>query len=81
MKVTRQNLIQLCDRFLNSEISKAEIKSFASTLMFSEELDWDDTDEIVSDTIVAWDDEDINFPITKSNMLLWKSRLETDLGS
>lgn len=79
MIVTRQNLIQLCDRFLNNEISKGEIKSFASTLMFSDELDWDDNDEVLSDTIFEWDNEEINFPINKVNMLLWKNRLENNI--
>lgn len=77
MKITRQNLIQLCDKFLNNEITKIEIKSFASTLMFSDELDWDDEDEILSDTIFEWDNEETNYVINKANMKLWKKRLAT----
>ena len=80
MIVTRQNLIQLCDRFLNNEISKGEIKSFASTLMFSDELDWDDNDEVLSDTIFEWDNEEINFPINKVNMFLWKNRIKNNIN-
>ena len=79
MKITRQNLIQLCDKFLNNEINKVEIENFASTLMFSDELDWDDKDEILSDTIFEWDNEEINFSINKVNMKLWKNRLENNI--
>lgn len=79
MKITRKNLIQLCNKFLNNEISKTEIESFASTLMFSDELDWDDEDEILSNTIFEWDNENINFPINKVNMQLWKNRLENNI--
>jgi hypothetical protein len=79
MKITRQNLIQLCDRFLHYEISIIEIKNFASTMMFSEALEWDDEDEILTNTIFEWDNEDSNFPINKVNMLLWKNRLEKNI--
>ena len=79
MTVTRENLIRLCDQFLNDEICKSEIESFASTLMFSEEVDWDDDDEILSETISEWDNEKINFPINKVNMSLWKLRLEKNV--
>lgn len=75
MTITRENLILLCDKFLNDEICTAEIVSFASTLMFSEEMDWDDTDEALSDTIAEWDNETKQFPINKVNMLIWKERL------
>jgi hypothetical protein len=75
MNITRENLTQLCDKFLNNEITKIEIKSFASTLMFSDELDWDDEDEILSDTIFEWDNEETNYVINKANMKLWKKRL------
>jgi len=47
--------------------------------MFSDELDWDDNDEVLSDTIFEWDNEEINFPINKVNMLLWKNRLENNI--
>jgi hypothetical protein len=79
MKISRKNLVQLCDKFLNNEINKIEIENFASTLMFSDELDWDDEDEILSKTIFEWDNEDINFRINKVNMRLWKNRLENNI--
>jgi hypothetical protein len=45
--------------------------------MFSDELDWDDEDEILSDTIFEWDNEETNYVINKANMKLWKKRLAT----
>lgn len=81
MEITRKDIIRLCDQFLNDKITKVEIKNFASTLMFSDELDWDDEDEMLSNTIFEWDNEAENFPITKVNMALWKSRLKNNIDS
>lgn len=75
MQITRKDLIKLCDKFLTEEIDKIEIKNFASTLMFSDELDWDDDDEVLTNTIFEWDNEIENFPINKVNINLWKNRL------
>jgi hypothetical protein len=40
-------------------------------------FEWE-KDEIISDTIIEWDNEDINFEINKTNILLWKERLLTE---
>ncbi|SCY98973.1 immunity protein Imm33 domain-containing protein [Flavobacterium caeni] len=76
MEITRKDLIELCDKFLNGEISKEGIENFASNAIFSDDDDWDD--EIISDTIFEWDNEEINFPINNVNMELWKKRLNGD---
>ena len=44
----------------------------------SDEIDWED-DSIISNTLFEWNNEDINFPIHKPNMELWKKRLETNI--
>ncbi|WP_254561649.1 immunity protein Imm33 domain-containing protein [Dyadobacter diqingensis] len=77
MKVTRQNLIELCDNFLGNKIDKTVIQNFASTAISDDDFEWDE-DEIISDTIFEWDNEDINFEINKTNVSLWKKRLLTE---
>jgi hypothetical protein len=76
MKVTRQNLIELCDNFLDHKIDKTAIINFAWAVN-NDLFEWE-KDEIISDTIIEWDNEDINFEINKTNILLWKERLLTE---
>jgi len=78
MKITRKDLIQLCDRFLRDEIGKSEIEIFSWTLISSDDEEWR-KDEIVSETIFEWDNEEMDFPINKVNMQLWKDRLLTNI--
>lgn len=77
MIITRQELIELCDKFLNDKIDKVAIQDFAWTAITDDDFEWQD-DEIISDTIFEWDNEDINFEINKANISLWKNRLLTD---
>jgi hypothetical protein len=73
MKVTRQDLLDTCDKFLRDEIGRPQVKDYAWTLITSEDHNWDDN--IIEDTLFEWDNEEINFPISKVNMQLWKKRL------
>jgi hypothetical protein len=75
MKVTRQDLIALCDKFLNEEIDKTIIQDFALSAISDDDLEWDD--DVIADTIFKLDNEDINFEINKINIQLWKNRLLT----
>ena len=77
MKIHRSDLIELCDKFLEDKIDKTVIQEFAWEAITSDEIDWEE-DEIVSDTIFDWDNEDINFEINKTNIQLWKNRLLTN---
>lgn len=77
MIVTRQHLVELCDKFLEEKIDKLAIQNFASAAIIDDNFDWDE-DEIVSSTIFDWDNEEINFEINKKNISLWKKRLLTD---
>ena len=73
MQVTRQDLIQICDKFLKDEIGRKEVEDYAWTLITSDDDEWED--DIIAETLVDWDNEEMNFPINKVNMLLWKKRL------
>ena len=79
MNIERKGLIELCDKFLNRGITKSELEFYAFNAIMSDEFDWDDEDNVISETIFDWDNEIINFPINEVNMKLWKKRLETDV--
>jgi hypothetical protein len=76
MKIGRDNLIELCEKFLNDQIDKSMIQDFAWRAISDDEFEWDE-DEIISNTLFDWDNEEINFPINKVNTKLWKDRLST----
>ncbi len=79
MNIERKQLIELCDKFLKNEISKSDLNSYAFETFMSDEIDWDDNDAIISETLFDWHNEDINFPINEVNMKLWKKRLQTNV--
>lgn len=79
MNIERKELIELCDKFLKNEIDKTELEFFASNAIISDEIDWEENDKVISETIFEWDNEIINFPINAENIKLWKKRLETDI--
>lgn len=77
MVLTRKNLIEICNQFINKEIDKIFIENFACEKIADDDVDFED--EIVSEIIFDWDNEIINFEINESNMVLWKQKLLTDI--
>jgi hypothetical protein len=77
MIITRQNLIDLCDKFLDDKIDKIFIQNFAWEAITSDEIELE-KDETILETIFEWDNENINFEINKTNIKLWKNRLLTE---
>ena len=75
IKISRSDLIAKCDRYLNGEIQESDFENYAWNLITVEHFDWDD--DVISDIIYQWDSPEINFPITKTNIRLWKHQLET----
>jgi len=76
MAITRQHLIELCDKYLDNKIDKLVIQDFAWKTICNDNFEWNE-DEVISDTIFEWDNEDINFEINKTNIQLWKNKLLT----
>ena len=74
MDITRQTLVDLCNKFLDDQVDKKFIQDFAWDAITSDEFELVE-DKIISDTIFEWDNEDINFEINKINIQLWKNRL------
>ncbi|MEC4003949.1 hypothetical protein OX283_004720 [Flavobacterium sp. SUN052] len=77
MKITRENLIEICDNFLDNKIDKIAVQDFAWNKITNDEFEWDE-DEIVSDILFQWNNEEINFEINILNISLWKKRLLTE---
>ncbi|SDI66210.1 immunity protein Imm33 domain-containing protein [Winogradskyella thalassocola] len=78
IKILRSDLVAKCDQYLNGEIGKSDLENYASKLMIGEcdIYEWDD--DIISDIIFQWESQEINFPINKRNIELWKHQLETE---
>lgn len=77
MQVSRQDLLQICDKFLQDEIGRQDVEDYAWNLITSDDHEWDD--DIIAETLFDWDNEEINFPINNVNMQLWKMRLLTGI--
>lgn len=77
MTITRQYLIELCDKFLEDKIDKSAIQVFAWEAISNDDFEWNN-DDIISDTIFDWDNEEINIEINKTNIQIWKNRLLTE---
>ncbi|MET2985487.1 immunity protein Imm33 domain-containing protein [Aureibaculum conchae] len=75
IKISRSDLIAKCDQYLNGEIVENDFENYAWELITEDYFDWDD--EIISDIVYQWDSPELNFPITKKNIQLWKHQLET----
>jgi len=76
MTITKQVLLDYCNKFLNDEIDSKIIRNFAWEAITSDDFELVD-DEMISDIIFEWDNEDKNFEINKTNVQLWKQRLLT----
>jgi hypothetical protein len=79
MNIERKHLINLCDKFLNKEIDANYLSVFSMNALKFEDDDWDEDDNIISETIFDWSNELINFPINEVNIKLWKKKLESNV--
>ena len=77
IKVTRQDLIKICDDFLNGKINKIDVENYGAEIIFDVEDKYECEDEIVDEIIFHWDNEIINYKINETNIKLWKNWLLT----
>ena len=75
MKVSSEDLIKICDDYLNDIIDENRLLIFAENAIFDDEIEFEN--DIVSDVIFQWDNTEINFEINKLNVSLWKNYLLT----
>lgn len=75
MTITRNDLIKICDDFLDEKIKKEDVTNYAWEAISNDDIEFED--EIVSYVIFSWDNEAIDFEIDKGNMTLWKHKIIT----
>ena len=79
-EIENEHLIQLCEDYLNNQISSKDLNTIGFALMFSEFFHWDNdtkSGELISQVISDWDNENIGYDINTKNVQLWKEYLET----
>ena len=79
-EIEKEHLIQLCEDYLNNQISGKDLNTIGFALMFSEFFHWDNdtkSGELISQVISDWDNENIGYDINTKNVQLWKEYLET----
>ena len=76
MIIEKKKLIELCNEFLQEKIDKYDLINFGENCFFDEEIGWNYDEKEISIVISHWSNEDINFPINKVNVQLWKNILE-----
>ena len=80
--ITSQHLLQLCNDTINDHLTIENLNTIAFALIASDYFHWnaDSKDgEIVFNTLIDWNNPEINFPITHQNLQLWKIYLETGI--
>ncbi|MDY3350983.1 hypothetical protein PG357_03175 [Riemerella anatipestifer] len=75
MKISAEDLIKICDKYLDGEIDQNYILVFAENILSDENIDFEN--EIVYDIIIQWHNPYISFEINNLNMKLWKHYLLT----
>ena len=75
-EISRKGLIKICDEFISGKIGEEIFETYASKLIANENITWED--EVITDIIYQWDSPYLNFPITITNVQLWKHQLETN---
>ena len=75
MNITRQELIKICDRFLEDKISKEEMIHFATSVMFDDEDKYECEDEIVEEILSQWDNVHTQHKINKNSIQFLRDNL------
>ena len=78
--ITLEHILKLCTDAIKGEISSENLSTIAFALIGSDYFEWNESDKIgkrISNIVFEWDNPEINFPITKENLKLWKEYLET----
>ena len=75
MNITRRELINICNRFLDDKISKEEIIHFATSVMFDDEDKYECEDEIVEEILAQWDNVHTQSKINTSSIELLRNAL------
>lgn len=79
-EIKTEHLIMLCDDFTSGKLSPTELNTIAFALITSDYFHWDnDTQEgeRIADVIFDWDNPEIGYDLTISNIQHWREYLLT----
>ena len=79
-KITTEHLCQLLEDTISNKISTKNLATIAFALEGSDYFHWDNETidgEKVARVLFEWDNEEINYPINKENLNLWRTYLQT----
>jgi len=79
-EIKKTHLVDLCEAYLNEQITSEDLNTIGFALMASEFFHWDDETmfgEIIGEVISGWDNENIGYDINRKNVQLWKEYLNT----
>jgi hypothetical protein len=74
-KIRETHILKLCEAAINENLDSIELDVLSFALIGSDFFEWDS--ERISETLADWNNQDINYPITKKNLELWKQFLLT----
>lgn len=72
------HLIRLCDLAIGQRITAEELSDIAFWIQSADELSWEsDSDEgrVISETLFQWACPEINFPLTRASLGIFRERL------
>ena len=81
-EIQQSHLNKILNDALNGNLTFDNLKTISSGLMFSEYFTWDSDTEIgnrIATIIMELDNTEINFPISKENLTLWREYLESGI--
>jgi len=76
-KITRGHLTRLLADTIAGRLTTTDLNTISFALIGSEYFSWDETDNVLEDTIYGLDNPDIGFPLTIENLRRWKTYLDT----
>ena len=71
------HLIQLCDLTIAGQVSSEELSDLAFWIQAADEVDWDEADEVITETLFDWANPEVNFPLTPATLKRFRERLMT----
>lgn len=78
--VESSHLVKLCDAVLNGLLSAEKLESIGFCLVASDTFEWNSSTPdgtLLAETIHDWAAPEINFPLTRSNVLKFRHQLLT----
>lgn len=72
-ELNEKHILKICDAAIDGSLNPMDLDVISFTLIGSDYFDWDS--ERITETITDWNNQTINFPVTSTNLELWKHYL------